>query len=509
MEYIYSKDTFRIMVVDDEKVIRDILTDFLTTEGFMVTTAESGEQALKELEAQHYDMLITDLKMPGMSGIELLEKVRDMKTDTLTIIMTGFGTVETAIKAMKFGAYDYITKPFKVNEVVQIIRRGLERQKLERENIQLKQLMSLYQVSEAMSSSLSLDHTLHIVLETTHQELEADAVGLILRRPSERGAQISEYMTHSLQAVEDDSEDHYGVVDEDDLLGYFRENPFLISHGPKIKRIFKRLPEKKGLNSFLSVPLKVRDEVVGAVNVYSYKRNFKFSEGQAKLLIILASRAAQAIENARLYENIQRTFRETIEGLVSALEAKDKYTSGHSRRVTEYALLMARALKLPDDEIERIDRAGLLHDIGKIGIRLEALNKPGRITLEEHEMFKDHSLMGKQILESIHFLKEIVPLIYYHHERWDGSGYPEGIKGEQIPLGARILTIADSYDAMTSDRPYRKAMAQDDAIIELKKYAGLQFDPALVDIFIVELERNRKMVEEIRADWMGMPFQPP
>jgi putative nucleotidyltransferase with HDIG domain len=509
MEYIYSQETFRVMVVDDEKVIREILTDFLTSEGFIVTAVESGERAMEELENQRYDVVLTDLKMPGMSGIELLEKIRDMKIDTITIMMTGFGTVETAIKAMKYGAYDYITKPFKVNEVVQIIRRGLEKQKLERENIQLKELMSLYQVSEAMSTSLSLDNILQIVLETTQQELDADAVGLILKQPPERGTQISEYMTHSLNPVDSDDEDYYGVIDEDGLFHYFQQQPYILIHGPKFRRLFKRLPQKKGLASFLSVPLKVRDELVGALNVYSYKKNYKFTDGQAKLLIILASRAAQAIENARLYENIQRTFRETIEGLVSALEAKDKYTSGHSRRVTEYALLIARALDLPEDEIERIDRAGLLHDIGKIGIRLEALNKPGKITTEEHEMFKDHTLMGKQILESIHFLREIVPLVMYHHEWWDGSGYPEGIKGEQIPLGARILAIADSYDAMTSDRPYRQAMSQDEAIAELKKYAGTQFDPALVDIFINELEKNRKMVEEIRADWMKVSFSPP
>jgi putative nucleotidyltransferase with HDIG domain len=506
MEYIYSQETFRILIVDDEKVIRDILTDFLTTEGFMVTALESGELALEELQSQHYDLVITDLMMPGMSGIDLLEKIQENKIDTLAIIMTGFGTVESAIKAMKFGAYDYLTKPFKVNELLQIINRGLEKRKLENENIQLKELMALYQVSEAMSSSLSLDNTLQIVLETTHKELEADAVSLILKRPADRRTQITEYISHALEQEDGKDEDYYGVINEDSLFNFLQDNAFLIVHGPKFRKFFKKLPQRKGLSSFLSVPLKIRDEIVGAVDVYSYKRMYKFNDGQAKLLTILASRAAQAIENARLYENIQRTFRGTIEGLVTALEAKDKYTSGHSRRVTEYAMLMARVLDLSEEEIENIDRAGLLHDIGKIGIRLESLNKPGKITEEEHEMFKDHTLMGKQILETIDFLKDIVPLVLYHHEWWDGSGYPEGIKGEQIPLGARILAIADSYDAMTSDRPYRKALDQDVAVRELKKYAGTQFDPALVDIFIRELEKNRKMVQEIQADWMGASY---
>ena len=185
-----------------------------------------------------------------------------------------------------------------------------------------------------------------------------------------------------------------------------------------------------------------------------------------------------------MFENLQRTFRETIQGLVSTLEAKDKYTSGHSRRVTEYTLMIGRTMGLSTPELEKLEWAGLLHDIGKIGIRLEALNKPIKITHEEHEMFKDHAVMGKQILESIHFLRDIIPLVYHHHEWYDGSGYPEGIEGEHIPLGARILTVADSYDAMVSDRPYRKAMSGSEAIAELRRFTGTQFDPEIVNVFI-------------------------
>jgi len=262
--------------------------------------------------------------------------------------------------------------------------------------------------------------------------------------------------------------------------------------GAKGRRFFKSPPERKGLSSLLSVPLKVRDKIVGTINVYSYMRNFKYTEGQAKLLIILASRAAQAIENARLFENLQRTFRETIQGLVSTLEAKDKYTSGHSRRVTELAVMIARELKLSPEELEKIEWAGLLHDIGKIGIKLEALNKPEKITREEHEMFKDHCVMGKQILESIHFLRDIVPLVYFHHEWYDGEGYPDGIRGDKIPLGARILAVADSYDAMTSDRPYRKAMNQQKAIKELRRFSGTQFDAGIVEVFVRIIEDNQK-----------------
>ncbi|MFO8057337.1 MAG: response regulator [bacterium] len=491
MEYIYSQESPRILVVDDEKVIRDILSDFLSDEGFLVTTTEDGNQALEELESQPYDLVITDLMMPEIGGLELMEEIRKRNYNIITIIMTGFGTVETAISAMKHGAYDYMLKPFKVDEMLQVINRALEKRRLEQENVKLKEVMSLYNVSEAMTSSLSLDHILSMILETTKNELDADATSLILEEDENAEYNLPPEKKPGVRLYSEpaDAPEYFGEIDYNTLFNWFSENPFLISNTPKLKRFFKSPPERKGLNSFLSVPLKVRDQILGAVNAYSFKKSYRFTEGQAKLLIILASRAAQAIENARLFENLQLTFRQTIQGLVGTLEAKDKYTSGHSRRVTELAVKIAHQLGLAPREVERIEWAGLLHDIGKIGIRLEALNKPEKITEQEHEMFKDHTVMGKQILESIHFLREIVPLVYHHHEWYDGSGYPEGIAGEDIPLGARILAVADSYDAMTSDRPYRKAMSRDESIKELKKFAGSQFDPRLVDIFIQVLQK--------------------
>jgi len=491
VEYIYSQESVRILVVDDEKVIRDILSDFLTDEGFIVITAEDGRQALAELDRQPFDLMITDLMMPDIGGLELMEEVKKRGLHLLTIIMTGFGTVETAIKAMKHGAYDYMLKPFKVDEMLQVIRRALDKQRLEQENVKLKEVMSLYKVSEAMTSSLSLDHILHMILETTKSELDADAVSLVLEEEKDAPEGLSARVTHTLTDHGQTGEP-LGEIDFDALAVWFKERPYLIMLSPKLKRFFSRLPERRGLGCLLSAPLKVRDQVLGSVNAYSYKRNFRYSEGQAKLLIILASRAAQAIENARLFENLQRTFRETIQGLVGTLEAKDLYTSGHSRRVTELAVMIGKTLGLSAAELEKLEWAGLLHDIGKIGIRLEALNKPEKITKAEHEMFKDHTIMGRQILESIHFLREIVPLVYHHHEWFDGSGYPEGIKGVKIPLGARILSVADSYDAMTSDRPYRKAMSRPSAIKELKKFSGTQFDPQVVEVFIKALDEEDK-----------------
>jgi putative nucleotidyltransferase with HDIG domain len=410
--------------------------------------------------------------------------------------MTGFGTVETAIRAMKHGAYDYILKPFKMEEMLQIIKRALDKQRLDQENVRLKEVMSLYNVSEAITSSLSLDNILNVIMETTRSELDADAVSLVLEEERDTPGEPRIHITHT--CGDEAGGEQVGEINYDTMFPWFEDNPFLIVSGNKVKKFFKKGAQQRGLASMLSVSLKVRDQVVGVINALSYKKNFRYTEGQAKLMIILASRAAQAIENARLFENLQRTFRETIQGLVGTLEAKDKYTSGHSRRVTELAVMIAKELKLPSPETEKIEWAGLLHDIGKIGIRLEALNKPEKITDEEHEMFKDHCDMGKQILESIHFLRDIVPLVYHHHEWFDGSGYPSGTKGEDIPLGARILAVADSFDAMISDRPYRKAMSDKKAVNELKGCSGSQFDPHIVEVFV-------KIIE--RADNKNRPWQ--
>src|SRR6187401_529746 len=179
----YPEDRPRVLVVDDEKFIRDIIADFLGMEGYIVRTAEDGSSAVNELERARYDMVISDLKMPKMGGLDLLKEVSKTHPDTLTVIMTGFGTVETAIDAMKRGAYDYILKPFKVEEVVHILQRGLDRQRLQQENIRLREALTLYRVSEAIATSLDLDRVLDVILRATVHEVTCDVATLHLEDP--------------------------------------------------------------------------------------------------------------------------------------------------------------------------------------------------------------------------------------------------------------------------------------------------------------------------------------
>jgi response regulator RpfG family c-di-GMP phosphodiesterase len=496
-EYHLHEESPRILVVDDEKMIREILADFLSMEGFWVRTAEDGSAALVELSRTHYDLVLTDLKMPNMGGLELLAAIQKHTPNVVTVIMTGFGTVETAIDAMKRGAYDYILKPFKVEEVVHTIRRGLEKQKLHAENLRLREALSLYKVSEAISASLSLDEVLRTVIDASIHEVDADAVIILLDDGSggffERARVLSD--TWAEQAVDRATgapidPETLGALDVAALGEYFAEDKPLRVHGTKGLHYFSREPVGARLSSLIVSNLRVRGKTIGFLASLSFTRGKKFDEGQRKLLSIVSGRAAAAIENAKLYEDLQLTFRQTIRGLASAIDKMDRYTSGHSERVAAYAQILAIKLGLDEAHVEIVRQSALMHDVGKIGCVLN-LNKPGKLSQEDYEIFKKHPGFGKDILEPITFLQPLIPGVHLHHERWDGRGYPLGMKAQEIPLIARIISVADTYDAMTSDRAYRRALPHEVAANEVSRCAGSQFDPDLAHDFNAAIEAWR------------------
>ncbi len=199
------------------------------------------------------------------------------------------------------------------------------------------------------------------------------------------------------------------------------------------------------------------------------------------------------------YAELNEAYNSTLEALVTALDARDTETEGHSIRVTEYTMELARLMNITDHEfLDALNKAALLHDIGKIGIPDAILRKPGKLTPEEWEIMKKHPLIGYEIIKKIKFLERSAPIVLHHHERWDGKGYPDGLKGEEIPLGSRIFAVADTIDAMTSDRPYRKALTFEIVSDELKKFKGIQFDPRVVDAFFKKpLKEWEKMRDKI------------
>jgi response regulator RpfG family c-di-GMP phosphodiesterase len=500
-------ESARILVVDDERVIREILAEFLALEGFSVHTVEDGEKALTELRLRPYDLLITDLKMPRLSGLQLLERIEAERLGVLTVLMTGFGTVETAIEAMKKGAYDYLLKPFKVEEVIHVVERALYRQRLQAENIRLREALTIYKVSEVVASTVDLDAVLDVVLRAAVDETKADIATLYLSDPK------SGHFEERIKAVGRDGRapstglpsPAFGAMTEQ-----FTLNQPILVHGGKASRFFTENAAPADLASFASVPLLVRGDVVGILNVFSFTPGKKFDEGHRKMLAVLASRTASAIANAQLVDDLRTSndslsranlsledmFQQTVAGFAQALEESDQYTRGHSERVAVYSEILARGLTLPDPEVRRIVQAGVMHDVGKIGVRYDMLNKPGKLTPEEVAVFRQHPEKGKRILEPVPCLHGLIDGCWCHHEWFDGGGYPRGLRGQAIPLVGRVVAVADAYDAMTSDRAYRRALPHEVAIGEIERCAGSQFDPELAEAFVRLIEAWRKQMRE-------------
>ena len=475
----------RVLVVDDEETIREMLAEFLELEGYHVATAPDGMAAVDALTASHFDLVLTDLKMPRMGGISLLEQVSKHSPSTMAVIMTGFGTVETAIDAMKRGAHDYILKPFKLEEVMHVVARAIEKKRIEAENIRLRHALSLYKVSEAISASLSLEQVMETVVSACLEELEADLVSTWLR-----GTEGLFERERALGDRPPPGGSDLGEIDPDAVMFRLAAGDVVLVHDADTRHFFEG-GATAPLRSFLAVPLTVRNEAVGFVAVATLEGGARLQEGDRKLMKIVASRAAAAIENARLYEDLQATFQQTIEGLASAIDKMDRYTAGHSERVARYAVYLAKRIGMSDDEIEIVRQSALMHDIGKIGCVLN-LNKPGKLTDDEYERFKLHPVYGSDILRPIQFLHPLIPGVHLHHERFDGRGYPLGLEGTNIPLIARIISVADTYDAMTSNRSYRRALPHEVAVAEIERCAGSQFDPDLAGEFVEGIDDYRE-----------------
>ncbi|MCL1972349.1 MAG: GAF domain-containing protein [Endomicrobia bacterium] len=242
--------------------------------------------------------------------------------------------------------------------------------------------------------------------------------------------------------------------------------------------------ERYKSKSFISVPLRVKNRVVGVLNINASHEITNFEDRDVRLLTILADQAAMTLENIELYNNLQDFYFEMVQSLARAIDAKDSYTYDHADRGRHYAKLIAEKMHLPQAIVRHVEYAALMHDIGKIGIEEQILRKPGKLTHEEQETIKKHPTIGNKIISPITFLAPVAPMVLYHQEWYDGNGYPEGLAGEEIPLGSRIVAVIDAYDAMTSDRPYRKALPREFAVSELQKGSGTQFDPQVVDVFV-------------------------
>jgi len=271
----------------------------------------------------------------------------------------------------------------------------------------------------------------------------------------------------------------------DSISGYVAKNkkPLLINND-SFDFNKNKIQVRKDIQSAMSVPLIVGKELLGVINISLKDRSRVFTKNDLSLFETFSNEISIALKNYQLITKIKENVIQTLKAFVATIDAKDNYTKNHSQNISNIAGLIAYKYGLDDEKTEEIMIAGLVHDIGKIGIPDKILNKNGRLNNDEFEVIKKHPAISADIIGKIEDFQYIVPLILYHHERWDGKGYPSGLKGSKIPIGARILNIADTYDALISNRPYRKALSKVKAIEEIKRNIKSQFDPELTKIFL-------------------------
>jgi putative nucleotidyltransferase with HDIG domain len=278
------------------------------------------------------------------------------------------------------------------------------------------------------------------------------------------------------------------------IAGWVARNsrPLIINDIHKDRRFNKDIARLAGYpsKSVMCVPLIVRGKTIGVLEVLDKLNGSGFTGEDLEVLVAVGSIAGMAIDNTRLHRSVEEGYKGTIRALAAAVDAKDPYTCGHSRRVTEYALAAGKALSLPEEKLEALEYGATLHDIGKIGIPDSILAKPGPLRAEERKIVRQHPLIGASIIEGIPFLEETRRLVVHHHERYDGGGYPHGLQGEAMPVVTRLLTVADVFDTLTTNRSYRSAMGNREALDELVRCSGTQFCPVAVEAFIAAFRQD-------------------
>jgi len=467
-----------ILVVDDERSICDILTVYLHKSGYSVFQAQEGQQAVAIIKENVIDLVLSDIKMPGMNGVDLLKWIKEYNNSLPVIMTTGFPTLDTAIEALKLGAYDYLTKPFHLEEIIEKISRAIQTRHLQEENILFSKLVSLHEVTKILSST-------HIL-----EELYSRFLDYSMKMSRSDGGSLQFFDDTSKLRIALSSADPYDeafwnlpVFTAASKRAAEKAEPYILGlERGNMPEQFPPLPES--VLSSMVFPLKTPKGILGVLNLVRSRNSNPFSKLDMEIINVLSSQASISIENARLYQNIRDNYLKTVRGFALAVEAKDKYTHGHSENVMKYTVILAKHLGLSGKDIEQIKYAGLLHDIGKIGVDEAILNKPGKLTVEEFEQIKRHPVLGSRILENVPFFESLIPLIRHHHEFFNGKGYPDGLASQNIPYGARILSVADAFEAMTSNRPYRKALSHDVAFDIMIKEKNNQFDPGIVDSFV-------------------------
>jgi putative nucleotidyltransferase with HDIG domain len=355
-------------------------------------------------------------------------------------------------------------------------------------------LALLYRISQTFSSSLELDEVLNLVLDEVIQAFNAERGFLMLR---DQNGTLVFRVARGLDSKTID--DPSFQISRSIIKRVEREKDAILTSDALEDSRFNT--EKSvltlKLRSILCVPIMHKGDMIGLIYVDNRLQSGMFTQDDLNLLTAISFSAAISIENARLYENLQQSkkileiaYDSTLEGWARALELRDQDTEGHTRRVTDLTVRLAKLFGLNGAELTNIYRGALLHDIGKMAVPDRILRKPGPLTLEELEVMRMHPTYARDMLSKINFLQQVITIPYYHHERWDGTGYPNKIVGRDIPLAARIFAVVDVWDALISNRPYRPPWPSLQAKSYIQEHAGTQFDPQVVTLFMQMLEQD-------------------
>lgn len=476
-----------VLVVDDDPMLRRLLRDCLDQEmGLRVVDTGDAQEAERILATQSVALLICDLMLDGASGVDVIRAGHTHQPDLVSILVTGFPTVETAVEALQLGVDDYLLKPFKLQQLMSTVRRALERGRLRRENMQLREQVAISELVRAIGSTLELDQLLSMVVATARREFSALAASILLRGGSRAGLQM--------QVMDGER----GLADNPGYLDFLSGSTLPVQSAMATGRAVLLSGQQTDMfdsdqreHDMICQPLIAKGSVIGVLNIIRKPTAGPCGEGTLRSIEITAAQAAIAIENSRLYRNLHNAYMDTVSALANAIETRDPYTRGHTDRVKVLAQAIARRMGWGVEQLFDLWIGCTLHDIGKIGVPDHILKKPGPLTPEEFALMRRHPEIGATIIQGVPFLKPAVPYVYYHHERYDGKGYPTGLSGESIPIEGRILSVVDTFDAVTSDRPYRQAGSWEHACRELVACAGTQFDPNIVEIFISVLETEK------------------
>ncbi|SDT85965.1 HD domain-containing phosphohydrolase [Desulfobacula phenolica] len=496
-------DPIKILIVDDEEGILEVTEGYFQRKGYDVYTACNGIEALEVLNRVKIGCVFTDINMPMMDGLELAEKIRAHESTLPVVVMTGCPSLENSIQTLKNGVVDYLIKPMNLEQMELTLKRILRERELFVENLILKEeverqerlkklnhellerideVNTLNRVMEDFSSTDSSYGIFNKVVDLGVEELKADKVFFHLYSEQEKSLAL---VASSDCGIKDETVcslfgSDFSTNAHEFILDFLSTDhtPCLISEVGKNERL------DDVVHSLMLAPLKIRDKIFGIASAFSFRADKFFNEKDIYYMSFITRKAAAAIENIALYENIYDNLFSTLYAFVTALEVRDLYTRKHSTRVAKYAHMIAVEMQCNEEELDIISFAGSLHDIGKIGIRDDILLKPGRLTDDEYEKIKEHPVIGADIISKLGLWDREMKIIRHHHERFDGKGYPDGLKGEQIPKLARILCVADSFDAMASDRAYRKKMKKSKVLDIIKENSGTQFDPIVVEAFL-------------------------